>query len=98
MDQAFTIVSKIVAKPGKADALKPVLQGLLTPSRNDDGCLLYDLHQSIEDPNVFLFYETWQSKAQWEKHMATPHLQALNAFFEAEDVVAQSELLQMQKI
>ncbi|WP_432798222.1 putative quinol monooxygenase [Poriferisphaera sp. WC338] len=94
----LTIIAKVVAKPGQADVIKPELLKLLEPSRKDPGCLLYDCHQSNEDPCVFLFYETWASKPEWEAHMETPHLKAYRAFTEANDVVADFELLQMQKV
>jgi quinol monooxygenase YgiN len=34
----------------------------------------YDLHQGVEDPSTFFFYENWESAAQLDAHLATPHL------------------------
>ena len=34
----------------------------------------YDLHQSIEDPDMFLFYENWESGADLDAHLSAPHL------------------------
>ncbi|RKZ26407.1 antibiotic biosynthesis monooxygenase, partial [bacterium] len=48
---------------------------LLEPSRNDDGCINYDLHQSENNSKVFMFHENWASKKLLDRHLATPHLQ-----------------------
>lgn len=34
----------------------------------------YDLHQGTEDPDVFIFYENWESAQALDAHLATPHL------------------------
>ena len=30
----------------------------------------------MEDPNVFMFYEIWETVALWKSHDATPHVRA----------------------
>jgi quinol monooxygenase YgiN len=70
------VVATIVAKKGKEKEVEAQLCGLLAPSRKDPGCLSYDLHQSIDDPAVFVFYETWKSQSLLEDHLKTPHLLA----------------------
>ena len=37
--------------------------------------LSYELHQAINDPALFIFYEIWQSKEHLDKHSATSHVQ-----------------------
>jgi quinol monooxygenase YgiN len=75
MDGKITVVARFRAKPGMEDDLKKLLLTLIEPSRSDDGCINYDLHQAIDDPAVFLFYENWRSKEHLDKHSATSHLQ-----------------------
>ena len=55
--------------------LKETLLGLIKPSRADAGCINYDLHQSPENPALFMFHENWMSKKALDDHLATPHLQ-----------------------
>ncbi len=78
----LTVVAELKAAPGKEQQLQALLATLLEPSRQDAGCMQYDLHVGTDDPGFFLFYETWQSKALWEQHMETPHLQAFKAQIE----------------
>ncbi|MFT5289928.1 MAG: quinol monooxygenase YgiN [Planctomycetota bacterium] len=72
----LTIVAIIHANPDKVDFVKVELKKLIPLTRAEDGCLQYDLHQGGKDPAVFLFYETWESREQWQLHMNAPHLAA----------------------
>ena len=94
MSKPLTIVAIIRAKDGCREAVAAQLHTLLAPSRRDPGCLNYDLHISLETPGLFLFYENWATRADWEAHMATPHLVAWKA--QAADLVADTQLLQME--
>jgi quinol monooxygenase YgiN len=75
----LTVVATLYAKPGKEDALKQALLGLVEPTRAEGPCVQYDLHESIETPGVFVFYENWESKEALDLHLAMPYLQALAA-------------------
>lgn len=73
---ALTVVAKVVAKGDAIVSLKAELLKLMTPTRQENGCLEYRLHQDNQDPSVFLFYETWESPACLEQHMNSPHFKA----------------------
>ena len=72
-----TVVATFQAKPGKEAELKKALIGLVAPTRQEAGCINYDLHQLPEDPTKFLFHENWTSKAHLDTHLQSPHLKAL---------------------
>ncbi len=76
MSQRITVVARFRAKEGMDAKLKELLMTLIEPSRADEGCINYDLHQAIDDPAIFVFHENWQSKELLDKHLATPHLQS----------------------
>ncbi len=73
----LTIVANIHAKPHAIDLVKAELEKLIPITRNEAGCLQYDLHQDNENPAHFLFYENWQSRELWQTHMNAPHLAAI---------------------
>ncbi len=73
---AVNVVATIVARKDTAADVEKILLGLIAPSRRDPGCISYDLHRSQDDPNVFVFYETWESRELLGKHLETPHLLA----------------------
>jgi len=80
--KVVTVIAAFQAKPGQEKALRETLTALVAPTRNEDGCLNYDLHVSSADPAKFLFHENWVSKAHLDAHLASPPLQALPAQLE----------------
>jgi quinol monooxygenase YgiN len=71
------LTAMVKAKPGQEDAVKEVLLSLVEPTRQEPGCLCYNLHQSKSDPGMFMFYEQWASKEAIDAHGKTPHMKAL---------------------
>ena len=70
----LTVVAYMKAAPGKRDALKSALEGLIEPTAQEPGFVNYDLHQGTKDPDIFIFYENWESADALDAHLATPHL------------------------
>ncbi len=70
----LTVVAMIKASPGKEEEMRRELMSLVEASRKDEGCVNYDLHQSVEDPTLFFFHENWASKELWDLHMRSPQL------------------------
>jgi quinol monooxygenase YgiN len=73
----ITVVATFQARPGKEAELKNALIGLVAPTRQEAGCINYDLHASPEDATKFLFHENWTSKAHLDAHLQNTHIQAL---------------------
>ena len=71
---AIHVFATLTAAPGKADALRAVLSGLVAPSRQEPGTLQYTLHEALETPGVFHVYETYADQAAVDAHMSSPHL------------------------
>ena len=92
----LTIIAKLKAKPGSEDRLYEACRKLVAPTRAEEGCINYDMHRSIEDPGLVMFYENWQTKPLWERHMESPHLAEFSA--ETEDMVEVWELFQGEKV
>ena len=86
----FTVVASIRARADRIPQVQAELEKLVSITRGEEGCLQYDLHQDLEDPTHFLFYENWETREHWEAHTKAPHLVAYKAA--TEDDVARSEL------
>ena len=80
----LTIVANITAKSDKIDLVKVGLEKLIDITRSEEGCLQYDLHQDNENPSHFMFYENWESRELWQKHMGVQHLKDYMAATEGE--------------
>jgi len=72
----LTVVAKVVAKQECLEQVKRELLQMIGPTRKEQGCIAYNLHQDNEDPAVFIFYETWQNPACLEQHMNTEHFKS----------------------
>lgn len=77
----------MVAKDETREQLRRILADQVAPTRAEAGCVNYDFHVDAKDPNVFVFYENWKSRADLDTHLKTPHLQPL--FGRLEQLLAQ---------
>jgi quinol monooxygenase YgiN len=84
---ALTVIARIKAKPGKEEKTRSELRKLLTPTRREAGCLNYDMHQSTEDPALFVFHENWTSEEHLATHLESPHIRAW--FVQTEELLAE---------
>jgi quinol monooxygenase YgiN len=78
MDRNSVIVfAGFKAAENKSAALKRELMSLVLPTREEEGCIRYELHQDSGDPAFFMFYEVWRSQEDLDKHLGTPALTRL---------------------
>ncbi len=70
-EMRVAVIARIRVKPGLEQQALQVLQSIVAPTREEPGCLAYDLHQSMADPAEFLFYEGWATEAALAAHAAS---------------------------
>lgn len=75
-DNTLSIIAVLKAKEGKREELKSALQALISPTRQEDGCLDYALFQLQDSPDVFYMRESWKGQEALDAHIALPHFQA----------------------
>ncbi|MGD9489253.1 MAG: putative quinol monooxygenase [Calditrichaceae bacterium] len=90
MTKPLIITARIEAKKDNIDLVKSELLKLIGPTREEQGCLQYDLHQDNENPAIFLFYEQWENRELWQNHMKNEHL---TAYSDATDGAVESFVL-----
>jgi quinol monooxygenase YgiN len=93
MKEMLTVVARLRAKPGREEEVKKALLDNVAPSRAERGCIDYDLHQSHEDPALFLFYENWESQEDLDAHSQSAHIQALRS--RAGELLAEPALIEL---
>jgi quinol monooxygenase YgiN len=77
MANVLTVVAKIRAAKDKGDALAALLSEQAAVVRNaEPGCLVYRVHRSTKEPELFLFYEMYVDDAAFDLHRKAPHLAA----------------------
>jgi quinol monooxygenase YgiN len=70
------VVAVLVAKAGQEDVVRAALTDLVAPTREEEGCLAYDLYESGSAPGTFVTVESWRAQADLDAHLQTPHVQA----------------------
>lgn len=83
----ITVMAYATAKKGKEQETLEVLNSMVAPTRAERGCINYDLHQSLQDPKLFVFYENWESQEALDRHLQTSHI--LSAVAKAEKLLAE---------
>lgn len=76
---ALYLVAVITPRIDGVDAAREAFATLVTATRQEPGCELYDLVVNPEDPSTWLMLEKWTSRQAWEAHMRTPHVVDHNA-------------------
>lgn len=69
-----TILAQIKAKKGMEEKLRQQSLALVAPTRSEPGCINYELHQGDNDKSLLIFYESWVSKKDLEKHLEMPYM------------------------
>lgn len=70
------VIARSVARRGKEEQLRELLQGMLVPTHAESGCKVYELYES-NSKGRFYFYEIWESQAALDQHAASPHYRHL---------------------
>ena len=90
------IIARAQAKPGFETVLVAAQTALVHLSRQQPGCIAYELHEDLAQPGKVLFYERWADRAAWENHIAGAHSVAFRA--QAAEWVGDVEILQMRQV
>lgn len=77
--QPLYLVAIMKPKIEMRDEVRAKIADLVTASLAEDGCEMYDLVVSNDDPDTWLMLEKWTSRVQWDAHMLTAHVIAFNA-------------------
>jgi quinol monooxygenase YgiN len=68
------VVAVLKVKEGKVDLVKEAFAKLTAASRQDTGCVRYDLYEADDAPGTLVNLETWASPEDLTSHMQQPHL------------------------
>ncbi len=68
------VIATIQVKPDKHATYLAGARTMIAATRKEDGCIFYDLTQSITSPNEFTFVERWTTRESLAAHFNTPHM------------------------
>lgn len=73
VEERVVVVARLKARAGREERLKETLLELVAPTRREEGAVRYELHESLENPGEYMFFEIWRTRKDLEVHMTTPH-------------------------
>lgn len=78
-NEKIVLFARLKVKPGTEEAAIQAALAIIEDSRAESGCLNYDFHQSLDDPTLFFWHETWADKAALDAHFRMPYFAELGA-------------------
>lgn len=73
----ITLIATLTGKPENADELKTELLNLVENTTKESGCIQYKLHQEVDNPHMFRFYEQFKSQEAFDFHSNQPYIKAM---------------------
>lgn len=70
------VIATLQARPDTVEETRAAVTSLVEPTREEQGCVAYQLFQSNEDPTEFVTVEEFTDDAAVDAHMETEHVQA----------------------
>jgi quinol monooxygenase YgiN len=70
------VLARITVQPDAAEQALAILRELAAQSRQESGCISYQLYQQSRQPQVFQTVEQWRDQASVDAHMSTAHVAA----------------------
>ena len=96
------LIAKFKTKPENREEFINLSEGMLEPSRNEEGCIHYELLQDPFVPDLFTFYEKWKSRPDlalhFEKHYFVEFANNLPRLIEGEGDISTFEVVNEEKI
>ena len=93
---SLRVVARIQSRPNKIDETRELLLALVEPTRQETGCIAYQLLQNRKDPTDFTFVEEWATDSAFEAHAVSDHIKAVSA--KLQSVVAQAPDIRIYSI
>ena len=95
-DEKIVLVARLKVKDDKIEEAKQAALAIVADSRAEEGNINYDIHQAIDDPTVFVWHETWKSKAAIDEHFETSFFKEF--FAKVGEMAAETPQLTMTKM
>lgn len=71
------VVGSFTAREGREADARAAFEALVAPTHAEPGCILYALHQGVDDPRRFAFIERWASRGELDAHLGSAHVRHL---------------------
>lgn len=70
------VVATFTIRPGTLEPFVEAAYAAIAAARQEAGCLLFDLHASVTDPERVVFLEQWESREALDAHICSAYVAA----------------------
>jgi quinol monooxygenase YgiN len=70
------VIATTKLKPGQRDAYLAGHKRVITETCKEKGCVSYEGHTSVRDPDVYVVVERWETRDDLDAHGRAPHIGA----------------------
>jgi len=95
-DEKIVLVARLKVREDAVEEAKRLALGIVEDSRQEEGCVNYDVHQAVDDPTVFVWHETWKDKAALDNHFELDYFKEF--FTEAMKIAAEEPQITITKM
>ncbi len=74
MSTELICTAEFTAKPNRVEKLIEELSKLIPLTKQESGCLRYEMHRDLEDLNKVLMIERFKDKAAFDVHCSTEYI------------------------
>ena len=67
------IFARFHAKEGLQEEVAAAIREVLSPTRQEPGCLAIDAFSATQDPRLFYIHSRWKDEAAFDLHARMPH-------------------------
>jgi quinol monooxygenase YgiN len=71
-DSRKYIIGWLTLRPGQGRGFAKVAQAYAAGCREEDGCIFFEMNQSLDDPDVFVVAECFRDAEAHEAHLKRP--------------------------
>ena len=75
-NQMIYVIARLNVKPDMKTALLAAAKDCIAATRQEKGCISYELFESVIDPDKLVFVEEWESADYLPAHSKSDHMRA----------------------
>ena len=68
------VIATLKIQSGSLDEFLEAAKVSIAATREEEGCIFYDLNQSLTEPDMLTFVERWESRETLMAHSKAPHM------------------------
>lgn len=79
VSEPFIVLSRVEVRPDARELFVTAAAECIAATRLEQGCLAYEIHESLTQPCRFISYESWETRADIDRNRGSGHVTAFLA-------------------